>query len=49
LPIAAEHRESNMWGYSSGDKAAKTAWQRVSVQLTRAMDAIFRAVRDDQP
>jgi hypothetical protein len=49
LPIVAEHRESNMWGYSSGDKAARIAWQRVSVQLTRAMDAIFRAVRDQQP
>jgi len=49
LPIVAEHRESNMWGYSSGDTAARIAWQQVSVQLTRAMDAIFRTVRDDQP
>lgn len=49
LPIVAEHRESNMWGYSSGDKAVTTAWKRVSVQLTRAMDTVFRAVRDDQP
>ena len=49
LPIVAEHRESNMWGYSSGDKAARVAWQRVSVQLTRALDTIFRAVRDQQP
>jgi len=48
LPIVAEHRESNMWGYSSGDKAARIAWQRVSVQLTRAMDTIFRTVRDQQ-
>ena len=48
LPIAAEHRESNMWGYASGDKAARTAWQRVAVQLTRAMDTIFRAIRDEQ-
>jgi len=48
LPIAAEHRESNMWGYSSGDKTARIAWQQVSVQLTRAMDTIFRTVRDQQ-
>jgi hypothetical protein len=48
LPIVAEHRESNMWGYSSGDKAARIAWERVSVQLTRAIDAIVRAVRDQQ-
>ena len=49
LPIVAEHRESNMWGYASGDKAAKAAWNRVGTQLTRAMDAIARAVRDQQP
>jgi len=49
MPIVAEHRESNMWGYASGDKAARTAWQRVAVQLTRAMDTIFRTVRDQQP
>lgn len=49
LPIVAEHRESNMWGYASGDKAARTAWDRVSVQLTRALDAIARTVRDQQP
>lgn len=49
IPIAAEHREFNMWGYASGDKAAQTAWQRVAVQLTRALDTIFRTVRDQQP
>jgi hypothetical protein len=49
LPIVAEHRESNMWGYSSGDKAARIAWERVSVQFTRALDTIFRIVRDQQP
>ncbi len=49
VPIVAEHRESNMWGYASGDNAARTAWQRVAVQLTRAMDTVFRTVRDQQP
>ena len=49
VPIVAEHRESNMWGYASGDKAAKSAWDRVGVQLTRALDAIARTVRDQQP
>jgi hypothetical protein len=49
MPIVAEHRESNMWGYASGDKAARTAWQRVAVQLTRTIDTIFRTVRDEQP
>lgn len=49
VPIVAEHRESNMWGYASGDKAAKVAWDRVGIQLTRALDAIARTVRDQQP
>ncbi len=49
LPVVAEHRESNMLGYSSGDKAARIAWQQVSVQLTRALDTIFRTIRDQQP
>jgi len=48
-PIVAEHRESNMWGYASGDRAEKTAWNRVGAQLTRAMDVIARTVRDQQP
>lgn len=49
MPIVAEHKEDNMWGYASGDKAASAAWQRVAVQLTRAIDTIFRVVRDEQP
>lgn len=48
LPIAAEHREFNMWGYASGDKAARDAWERVAAQLTRALDSIIRTVRDQQ-
>lgn len=48
LPIVAEHRESNIWGYSSGDKATRIAWQRVSAQLTRALDTILRTVRDQE-
>lgn len=48
IPIVAEHRESNIWGYASGDKAAKAALESVGVQLTRALDAIVRVVRDHQ-
>lgn len=48
IPLAAEHRESNMWGYASGDKAARIAWEQVAVQLTRTMDSILRSVRDQQ-
>jgi hypothetical protein len=46
VPIAAEHQESNMWGYASGDKAARVAWDRVATQLTRALDSILRNLRD---
>jgi len=46
MPIVAEHRESNMLGYASGDKAARAAWESVGVQLTRALDAIALIVRD---
>ena len=48
IPIVAEHRESNIWGYTSGDKAASMAWESVGVQLTRALDAIARIVLDHQ-
>jgi hypothetical protein len=46
LPIVAEHQESNIWGYVSGDKAAQAAWDQASAQLTRAIDSILRSVRD---
>lgn len=46
IPLAAEHRESNIWGYASGDKAARKAWERASAQLTRVLDAVLRVVRD---
>ena len=48
IPLAAEHRESNMWGYSSGDKAARKAWEIVSAQLTRAIDEVLRVLRDSE-
>ncbi|MCJ7600763.1 MAG: hypothetical protein MUO63_04570 [Desulfobulbaceae bacterium] len=48
IPIVAEHRESNIYGYTSGDKAARAAWESVGVQLTRALDEIGRIVRDHQ-
>src|SRR5262249_34326897 len=48
LPIVAEHRENNTWGYTSGDKAARIAWDNASAQLTRAIDAIARTIRDQQ-
>jgi hypothetical protein len=48
LPIVAEDREANMWGYASGDKAVRTSWERASEQLTRVMDAVLRTVRDEE-
>lgn len=49
LPIVAERRETNMWGNSSGDKAAQLAWDSAAVQLTRALDVIARTIRDQSP
>ena len=48
LPIVAEHRELNTWGYASRDKAAGVAWDNASAQITRAIDAVARTVRDQQ-
>ena len=46
IPLVAEHRESNIWGHTSGDRAAQLAWNNVAEQLTRALDTIIRTVRD---
>ncbi|MGH8121435.1 MAG: hypothetical protein ACREPT_01540 [Rudaea sp.] len=48
IPIASEDKESNMWGYSSGDKAASKAWETASAQLTRTIDEVLRTVRDSE-
>src|SRR3989304_9183056 len=45
MPIVAEHRESNTWGYASGDKAVNTAWQQGAIQITRFLDNALRSVR----
>lgn len=46
IPLAAEHKESNTWGYSSGDKAARKAWESVSAGLTRTIDEVLKVSRD---
>ncbi|MBR0663989.1 hypothetical protein GXW71_06420 [Roseomonas hellenica] len=48
IPLVAEHRESNTWGYGSGDRAARVAWERVSAQLIRMVDNSLRMLRDEQ-
>lgn len=48
IPIAAEHRESNVWGYSSGDKAAQKAWESVANQIIRITDSVLQIVRDSE-
>ena len=48
VPIASEDKESNIWGYSSGDKAASKAWETASAQLTRTVDEVLRTVRDSE-
>lgn len=46
IPLAAERKESNMWGYFSGNSAARQAWESVASQLTRAIDDVLRTVHD---
>lgn len=48
IPLVAEHRESNAWGYGSGDRAARVAWERVSAQLIRVVDSSLRILRDEE-
>lgn len=48
VPIVAEDHEFNMWGYASGNKAVRISWERASEQLTRAIDAVLRTVRDQE-
>lgn len=48
IPLVAEHRESNTWGYGSGDRAARVAWERVSAQLIRVVDNSLRMLRDEE-
>jgi hypothetical protein len=46
IPVVGEDRESNMWGYASGDRASRVAWERASAQLIRIVDSSMRALRD---
>lgn len=48
IPIVSESRQSNVWGYSSGDKAAHTAWNRANEQLTRTLDNALMIVRETE-
>ncbi|RPH30240.1 hypothetical protein EHN07_03820 [Buttiauxella warmboldiae] len=41
-PLVAEHQENNTWGYSSGHKATEVAWNSVSTQILRSIDAVLR-------
>lgn len=42
IPLVAEHQENNTWGYSSGYKATEVAWNAVSAQILRSIDAVLR-------
>lgn len=45
LPLVAEHRENNSWGYSSAKAAAKRAWSTVSAKLFSTLDNVLLKVR----
>jgi hypothetical protein len=46
VPIVAEHRESNVMGYSSADRASRRAWGMAGQGLIRTLDALVTAVRE---
>jgi hypothetical protein len=48
LPLVAESRESNTFGYASASAAANKAWSTVSAQLFSVLDALLLKVRDEQ-
>lgn len=48
VPLIAEKKKSNMYGYSSGDAAANEAWSRVGQQLIQVMDKVLITVRDQE-
>ena len=46
LPIAAEEREPNTFGYRSASNVSRRAWGRASQQLFRVMDSLLMTLRD---
>jgi len=48
IPLVAEHRESNMWGYASAKAATKRAWEKVSSRMFSTMDSVLMKTRDTQ-
>ena len=46
LPIVAEERESNTFGYRSAGRASSKAWGRASQQLFHLMDTLLTTLRD---
>lgn len=48
IPIVAEHKESNMWGYASAKTATKRAWEKASSRMFSTMDNVLMKTRDTQ-
>ena len=48
FPIVAEDRESNLWGYRSGNQAAWSAWGTAAQGLVSVIDAVLVAIRDSE-
>src|SRR5262249_14177444 len=46
LPIIAEERQRNLWGYRSADQVAQHAWSKVAQGLFRVLDVVLVTVRD---
>lgn len=48
IPLVAETKKSNTWGYRSGDAAANEAWSQVGQQLIQVMDKVLVTVRNQE-
>ena len=48
VPLAAEHAESNTWGYASATRASERAWNRVAPGLIAVLDDVLVTVRDSE-
>jgi len=46
LPIVAEEKESNTFGYKSASRASQRAWGKVSQRLFQVLDSLMMTLRD---
>jgi hypothetical protein len=47
VPLVAEKRESNTWGYRTASSVSKKAWNATEVQMMRLIDDVVQKVMND--